>query len=311
MDDATARTTLRAWWTAARVHTLPAGASPVVVGTAVAHADGVFSPLPALAALVGALLIQVGTNFANDYADAVRGVDAPDRAGFTRVTAAGWLPPRRVLAGAIVAYAAAILLGAYLVYVGGVPIVVVGLSSVAFGFLYSGGPWPYGYRGLGDLFVFVYFGVVAVVGTYYVQAADVIATPLAVAPPPGTIAVEAVVASLAMGGLTTAILVVNNVRDLEEDAAAGKRTLAVILGRRWSRVEFVALLVITYLVPVWFAVTAEAPSTVVVFATIPLAVRAARPVLRTTDGEALNRALSAVDRLTLTYAVLFAAGVVL
>ncbi len=309
MDDATTRARLRAWWTAARIHTLPAGASPVIVGTGVAWSDGVFAAGPAVAALVGALLIQIGTNFANDYSDATRGVDDPDGPGFTRVTAAGLIPPRQVLMGAIVTYALAILVGSYLVYVGGVPVVVVGLSSILFGFAYTGGPWPYGYRGLGDLFVFVYFGLVAVTGTYYVQAVAVRAEPLAVAPPPETIAPAAVVAGLAMAGLTTAILVINNVRDLEEDAAAGKRTLAVLVGRRYSRVEFLALLALAYLVPVWFTLAVGAQWTLLVFATLPVAGRVVRPVLRTTEAEPLNRALERMGQLTLLYAVLFTLGV--
>ena len=219
---------VRAWVLATRPQTLPAGASPVIVGTAVAVHEGLFAALPALAALVGALLIQIGTNFANDYYDAVTGVDTEDREGFTRATNAGLIPPRRVKLAAFGTFGLAILLGVYLVYVGGLPIVVIGLASVASGYAYAGGP-RLGSRGLGDLFVFVFFGVVAVTGTTYVQAAAELADPPIVAPPDGAIVPAAVVASLAMAGLSTAILVVNNVRDLETDRAAGKRTLAVIV----------------------------------------------------------------------------------
>ena len=159
-----------AWLMAARPQTLPAGASPVIVGAGLAVHEGVFASAPWLAALVGALLIQVGTNFANDYYDAAKGADTEEREGFTRVTAGGLIPPRRVKLAMAATYGLAVLVGVYLVAVGGAPILVVGLSSIAAGVLYTGGPYPYGYRGLGDLFVFVYFGVVAVTGTFYVQA---------------------------------------------------------------------------------------------------------------------------------------------
>ena len=239
----------RAWLMAARPQTLPAGAAPVVVGTGLAVGDGVFAPLPAVFALVGALLLQVGTNFANDYHDAVRGADTDDREGFTRVTAGGLIEPAAVRRAMYATFGLAVVSGVYLVYVGGVPILVVGLASVVAGITYTGGPLPYGYRGLGDLFVFVFFGLVAVAGTYYVQAAAGAGVVLPVGLPPGTLPPRAVVAGLPAAGLSTAILVVNNVRDRETDAAAGKRTLAVILGSRASRFEWTALVGMAYAVP--------------------------------------------------------------
>jgi len=298
----------RAWLMAARPQTLPAGASPVVLGTALAVSDGVFAPLPALAALVGAVLIQVGTNFANDYYDAVKGADTDDREGFTRVTAGGLIEPRRVKYAMAATYALAVAVGLYLVAVGGVPILAVGLSSIAAGVLYTGGPYPYGYYGLGDLFVFVYFGVVAVSGTYYVQAATAVAgVPLGL--PPGTLPAHVVVASLAAAGLTTAILVVNNIRDIESDRAAGKRTLAVLVGYRWSRAEFLALLGLAYLVPVALVAAYEYPlATLLPLASLPLAAAVARTVLTRTGGEALNPALERTGQLLALYSVLFAAG---
>jgi 1,4-dihydroxy-2-naphthoate octaprenyltransferase len=170
MTAATDVSRLEAWLMAARPQTLPAGASPVVLGVGLAVADGVFAPVPALAALVGALLIQIGTNFANDYFDAVKGTDSADREGFTRVTAGGLIPPHRVKLATIGTYGLALLVGLFLVAVGGLPILIVGLSAILAGVLYTGGPYPYGYYGLGDVFVFVYFGLVAVTGTYFVQA---------------------------------------------------------------------------------------------------------------------------------------------
>jgi len=301
----------RAWVLAARPQTLPAGASPVVVGTAVAVHEGVFAPLPAFAALVGALLIQVGTNFANDYYDAVKGVDSADREGFTRATNAGLIAPERVRRAAFAAFGLAIALGTYLVYVGGLPVVVIGLASVASGYAYAGGPYPLGSHGLGDLFVFTFFGVVAVAGTVYVQAAAVLAAPPVLAPPPGAVPGPALVASLAMAGLSTAILVVNNVRDIETDRAAGKRTLAVLVGYRWSRVEFVGLLALAYLVPPALHLGFGYPvGQLLPLATLPGAALIARTVCTERDGEALNPALERTGQLLFAYAVAFAVGVI-
>lgn len=302
------RARLRAWIMAARLHTLPAGISPVLVGIGLAGSDGVFSLGPALAALVGAIFIQIGTNFVNDYTDAIRGADSPDRAGFTRVTASGLIPAETIRLAAAVTFATAILIGFYLVYVGGAPIVVIGLVSIACGYAYTGGPIPFGYRGLGDLFVFIFFGLVAVTGTYYVQAADLLAEPLSLTIPAGTVTVEAVLGGVAMGALTTAILVINNLRDIEEDRAAGKRTLAVILGPQWTRVEFLSLLAVAYLVPIYF-ILEGATATAAVYLSLPLAGLLSRTVLRTREGEAMNEALADAGRLTLVFAVLFAVGV--
>jgi len=298
-----------AWLMAARPHTLPAAASPIIVGTGLAVHDGVFAPLAALAALLGAGLIQVGTNFANDYFDAVKGADTPDREGFTRVTAGGLIDAERVRQATVATFALAVLVGLYLVAIGGVPILVVGLASVAAGVLYTGGPWPFGYHGLGDLFVFVFFGLLAVTGTYYVQAAATAGAFLPLWLPAGTVTGRAVVASLPMAGLITAILVVNNVRDLETDRAAGKRTLAVLLGATGARAEYVALLALAYLVPVWCWLGADfSPAVLLPLLTLPYAGRLARIVWTRTDGAALNPALSGTGRLVALFAVLFAIG---
>ncbi len=297
----------RAWLMAARPHTLPAAVSPVVVGTGLALHDGVFAPIPALFAFVGAALIQIGTNLANDYFDAEKGADTEDRDGFTRVTAGGLIPPQRVKRVTAATFGVSILVGLYLVYVGGIPILVVGLASIAAGILYTGGPYPFGYYGLGDLFVFVFFGLVAVTGTYYVQAAAAAsAFPLWI--PSGTVTLETVVGSLPMAALITDILVVNNIRDLETDRAAGKRTLAVLLGYTGSRIEFVGLLVLAYLVPVWFLTRGFSPFVLAPLLTLPAAAQLVRTVLTETSGEALNPALSRTGKLTAAYAVLFAAG---
>ena len=298
-----------AWVIAARPQTLPAAASPVVVGTGLAVHDGVFAIFPAIAALVGAALIQIGTNFANDYYDAVQGADTEEREGFTRVTAGGLIAPETVKRAMYLTFAAAILLGTYLVYVGGVPIVIIGLLSVASGIAYTGGPYPLGYHGLGDLFVFVFFGLVAVAGTYYVQAAAVLAGPFPVGIPPETLPIAAIVAALPIAALSTDILVVNNVRDKEEDATTGKRTLAVRFGYGFARAQFVALLVLAYAVPVWFLLRPEyAVAVALPYLTLPYAIAITRTMLTETAGEVLNPTLERTGRLLAGYAVLFAVG---
>jgi 1,4-dihydroxy-2-naphthoate octaprenyltransferase len=292
---------------AARPQTLPAGAAPVLVGVGLAVADGVFTPVPALAALVGALLIQVGTNFANDYYDAVNGADTEDREGFTRVTAGGLIDPAQVRRATVATFGLAVLVGTYLVYVGGAPIVAVGLSSIAAGVLYTGGPYPYGYYGLGDLFVFVFFGLVAVTGTYYVQAVTAV-DPLPLGVPAGTVTVDAVLAGAAVGALATCILVVNNIRDRETDRRTGKRTLAVILGYRLSRVEYAGLLALAYAMPPVFWLRGYGPFVLAALVTLPVAGLVARTVLTRTDGDALNPALERTGQVLALYALLFAVG---
>src|SRR6266513_1072310 len=226
---------------AARVRTLPAAVAPVLVGTSLALGAGHFHPLAFVAALLGAIFLQVGTNLSNDYSDARRGADTEDRLGPVRVTAGGLMPPRTVLVGTYVAFAIAVGAGAYLIAIAGWQLLVVGAASILAGVLYTGGPRPYGYEGLGELFVFLFFGVVAVVGSYYVQTEDLSWIAFALSVP--------------VGLLVSAILVVNNVRDIETDRRAGKRTLAVRLGRERARRLFAAMVALAFVVPVavWLA----------------------------------------------------------
>src|SRR5256886_5690397 len=217
----------RAWLMAARPATLPAAVAPVLVGTAVAVHVRHFRPLPFLAALVAAALIQIGTNFANDLFDYHKGADTTARLGPVRVTQSGLISARAVGYATTLTFGAAVLVGLYLVTVGGLPILLIGLASIAAAILYTGGPWPLGYHGLGDVFVFIFFGLVATCGTVYAQALFVPA--------------EAWLAGAAVGSAATAILVVNNLRDRQTDAKVGKNTLAVKLGAKASRVEYVAL----------------------------------------------------------------------
>ncbi len=302
----------RAWLAAARPQTLPAAAAPIVVGGGLAWADGVFAFGPLLAAFVGAALIQIGTNFANDYYDAIQGADTEAREGFTRVTQSGIIAPERVKQAMYLTFAAAIVVGSYLVYIGGLPILIIGLVSVASGIAYTGGPYPLGYHGLGDLFVFVFFGVIAVMGTYYVQAAAVIASPLSTTIPPGTITWTAFLASLPVAAISTNILVVNNIRDRKEDATTGKRTLAVRFGYRMSRLEYTGLFALAYLVPVWLWVADSwSPAVLLPLLSLPIAVLVTRTVWTNTAGAALNPALETTGKLLAAYSLLFGVGLAL
>ncbi|QLG27469.1 1,4-dihydroxy-2-naphthoate polyprenyltransferase [Halorarum halophilum] len=299
----------RAWLMAARPQTMPAAVSPVVVGTGLALGRGVFAPLPALVALLGAVLIQIGTNFANDYYDAVQGADTEDREGFTRVTAGGLIEPAEVKRAMWLTFAAAIVVGAYLVAVGGLPILIIGLLSVAAGVAYTGGPYPLGYHGLGDLFVFVFFGLVAVTGSYYVQAAAALGVEfLTLVPSAELVPPAAIVASLPVAAICTDILVVNNVRDVEEDTRTGKRTLAVRFGYGFSRAQFVLLLGLAYAVPVALAVTTDDLATLLPLLTLPYAATLTRTVLTETTGDALNPALERNGKLLAAFSALFAIG---
>jgi 1,4-dihydroxy-2-naphthoate octaprenyltransferase len=289
---------LRLWALAARPRTLPAAVAPVLVGTALAIEADEFKPLAFVAALIGSVFIQIGTNLSNDYSDARRGADTEDRLGPVRVTAGGLMPPRRVLIGTWVAFGIAVLAGIYLTVVAGPELLLVGVASIAAGVLYTGGPRPYGYEGLGELFVFLFFGVVAVVGSYYVQAEN--------------LPWEAFALSVPVGLLASAILVVNNIRDADTDRRAGKRTLAVRLGRERARKLFATMIVVSYATVVaiplggglsWW-VTLPLLST-------PLVPSLWRTVAERTDGPALNAALADTGRLLGVFSLLLAVGILL
>jgi 1,4-dihydroxy-2-naphthoate octaprenyltransferase len=286
---------LKAWVLAARPKTLTAAAAPVLVGTGLAAHLAQVALLPALAALTGALLIQIGTNLANDYYDFVRGGDTEDRIGPVRVTQAGLLEPEVVKRGMVVVLGLAMLVGVYLVVVGGWPILVIGLASVACAVLYTGGPYPLAYHGLGEPFVFVFFGLVAVGGTYYVQA---------LAWPP-----DALLAGAALGSLSTALLVVNNLRDIETDAKAGKRTLAVRLGPQRTKAEYVALLMVAAVAPAGgVTVMGWPPAAMAALLVAPLCWSPLRTVLAYRDPRELIPALGATARVTAIYGVLLTLG---
>ncbi|MEZ4767482.1 MAG: 1,4-dihydroxy-2-naphthoate polyprenyltransferase [Caldilineales bacterium] len=292
----------QAWWLAIRPKTLPAAVGPVLVGIGLAVGDGVFSVLPALAALIGALLLQIASNLANDYYDFVKGYDRADRTGPTRVAASGLISLRELRLGLAVVLGLAALVGAYLIWVGGPPILIIGVAGMISAVIYSGGPFPLSANGLGDLFVFVFFGLAAVVGTYYVQA-------LAVTP-------AAWIAAVAPGTLITAILVVNNLRDIDTDARAGKRTLAVRLGAAGARGEYTLLLVLAYLTPVALLAGMALQDSLrpvdllalLPWLTLPKALRLRRVIYSGVQGPVLNKTLAGTAQLSLWFSALFAAG---
>jgi 1,4-dihydroxy-2-naphthoate octaprenyltransferase len=287
----------RIWIMAARPRTLPAAVAPVLVGTALAGTQGTFRPLSFVAALLGALFIQVGTNLSNDYSDARRGADTEDRLGPVRVTAGGLVPPRQVLRATWVAFGLAVLAGVYLIATSGWELLLVGIASILAGIAYTGGPKPYGYEGLGEVFVSLFFGIVAVTGSYFVQMEHLVW--------------EAFVLAVPVGLLASAILVVNNVRDLETDRRAGKRTLAVRMGRDATRTMYAVMVVVAFLAaPLPWLLGADdiGPWVLLSWLAIPLAAKVARVVRTRTDGPALNGALAGTGRLQLVFCVLLSIG---
>jgi 1,4-dihydroxy-2-naphthoate octaprenyltransferase len=282
---------------AARPRTLPAAAAPVIVGSAVAFSAGHFDPLPALAALLGALLLQIGANFANDVFDYQKGADTSDRLGPLRVTAAGYMTPGEVKTGMALIFALAALCGVYLALHAGWPVIVIGLLSILTALAYTGGPYPLGYNGLGEVAVFLFFGLAAVGGTYYVQA-------LSLSP-------AALWAALPIGLMAVAILVINNLRDIATDRASGKRTLPARFGADWARREYVLVLAVAYLAPPGMWITGAASAWVLAaWLSLPLAVRLARKLYQL-NGRALNAVLAETGQLELLYALGLSLGFVL
>jgi 1,4-dihydroxy-2-naphthoate octaprenyltransferase len=285
----------RAWLVAIRPATLPAAVGPVLVGLAVAFSLGVFEVGPALGALTVALLLQVASNVGNDLSDFRSGADTDERLGPPRAAAMGLLSEREMLAGLGVIVGLTGLVGLYLVWIGGAVILVLGIAAVISAFAYTGGPWPYGYHGLGEVFVFIFFGLVAVAGTTYLQTLTW--EPLAL------------VAAMPVGALITAILVVNNLRDIDTDRKAGKRTLAVMLGPRGALAEYDLLLGVAYAVPVALVLAGDASvAALLPLASAPLALALFRTVHAGGDPRRLNPVLKETARLSLIYSALFAIG---
>jgi 1,4-dihydroxy-2-naphthoate octaprenyltransferase len=292
---------LSVWIMAARPKTLWASVAPVIVGTAVAYRDGLAHWPSAVAALFGAIFIQIGTNFANDLFDHLRGADTPDRQGPMRVTQAGLVSPTQIRNAMILVFAISLVIGIYLAMRGGWPIVAIGLCSIAAAILYTGGPYPFGYHGWGDFFVFVFFGPVAVVGTYFVQSHTTTPTVW--------------LASVPMGALATAILIVNNMRDIATDRRAGKRTLAVRLGRIGSIGEYALMLTLSIAVPIAMVLyQLSGPLILLSAAVIVVFVPILLKSLRTQSGPMktatiLNQLLAKTALVKLAYAVVFSIGI--
>jgi 1,4-dihydroxy-2-naphthoate octaprenyltransferase len=285
------------WLLASRPKTLPAAASGVITGTALALHDGHFRLGPALAALLVALLLQIGSNLANDVYDYERGADAGERHGPMRVTQARLLSPAQVKLGMLVVFGLSALFGLYLAFVAGWVVILIGLAAILSAIAYTGGPFPLGYYGLGDLFVFIFFGVAAVAGTYFVQA--------------GTVSAGAWWMSLPVGWLIVDILVVNNLRDIGADRAAGKRTLAVRLGERGARIQYIVLLVLSYLIlPVLVLFNILPWQSLLAWLSFPLGWRTWK-IVREQAGRPLNAALAGTGQTTLFYSLLFIAGMLL
>lgn len=291
---------MRIWLNAARPRTLPAAVAPVLVGTAAAvfAADDLPRLGGFIAALLASILIQIGTNLANDYSDARRGADSADRLGPVRVTSAGLITPKRVLTATWIAFGLAALLGLYLAWLAGWIILVVGVVSIAAGFLYTGGPRPYGYAGLGEIFVFIFFGLVSVNGSYYVQLEELAWLPFGL--------------SIAVGMISTAILVVNNVRDIDSDRRAKKNTLAVRIGREKTRRLFVFLMLGAFFVIALTVVLNDGPWLALLgLAALPMARVPIAAVNNRTDGPSLNRALAETGSVLGVASVLTAIGLIL
>ena len=288
---------IKLWILASRPKTLPAAAAPVFVGTAVAAYEGVFKPLPAIFAFIVSLLIQIGTNFVNDYGDFKKGTDKKDRVGPQRFMTLGLITPREMKTAIILTFSLAFVLGLYLVSLGGIPALFIGVFSIVAGISYTAGPFPLAYNGLGDVFVFIFFGLVATVGTYYVQALSVSSL--------------AVWASVPVGLLITNILVVNNYRDADDDKQSGKKTLAVIFGKSFARLQYLLSVVFSYLVLIFIYFKFDLPklSLLLSIAILPLGIKNIKEIYIKTGSE-LNNTLAKTAVFSALFSIAFSIGLI-
>ena len=292
------RTAFSVWLRASRPQTLPASVVPVLIGASLAWSHGLFRWDTTIVALICALLIQIGTNFANDYYDFVKGSDRPDRIGFERATAAGLVTPATMLNATWITMGIAFLTGLYLVWVGGWVILLLGMLSLLFGVLYTGGPYPLGYNGLGDIFVFIFFGFAAVMGTYYINALQLHA--------------HSFWASIPAGALCVNILVVNNLRDIEQDRISGKRTLGVFFGENALKLEYTLLALAAFIVPILlFSRFNFSPWILLPLLSIPAAVILTKKVWIHNHKRDLNPVLERTAQFMILYGLLFSAGIIL
>lgn len=289
---------LSIWLDAARPKTLAAALVPVMVGAALAWNDGLFRLDTSLVALFCAFAIQIGTNFANDYFDFINGADTDERVGFQRATATGLISSKAMLTATIITMSVAFLAGLYLVWVGGFVVLIIGILSLLFGILYTGGPFPLGYNGLGDLFVFIFFGFVAVMGTYYVNALEW--------------SMVSFWASIPIGALAVNILVVNNLRDIKQDKVAGKNTLGVMFGETALKVEYIVMALISYPVLFYFySLDGFSPWIFLPLLSLPVLLIIVYDIQNHTDKSELNKTLEQTAQFMILYGVLFTAGILI
>jgi len=291
------KSSLRIWINAARPQTLTAACVPVLVGASLAFNDQKMNWIASAVALLCALLIQIGTNFANDYFDFKKGADNDQRIGFVRATAAGLVKPKTMLFATTWCMGLAFLAGLYLVWIGGWVILLIGILSLLFGILYTGGPFPLGYNGLGDVFVFIFFGFVAVMGTYYVNALDW--------------SVASFWCAIPVGALCTNILVINNLRDVEQDRKAEKKTLGVLFGDTALKIEYTIMVFLAYAVPVFLFIRFEfSPWILLPFLSFPIAIVQNRKTWNEPDKQKLNKLLENTAKLMGLFGILFSIGII-
>jgi 1,4-dihydroxy-2-naphthoate polyprenyltransferase len=286
---------IKTWLIAFRLKTLLAAISPVLLGLALAFHEDKFYIWVAIATLLAAILLQIGSNLANDVYDFLKGSDTEKRLGPQRVTQSGLLTPTQVKKGMVFIFALAVTIGFYLAYIGGWAIVVIGIASIIAGIIYTGGPYPLGYHGWGDIFVFVFFGLIAVPGTYYLQTSSV--------------TLESIILGIAMGAISTAILIVNNLRDIETDSESSKRTLAVRFGKQFVKTEYHLMMIIAYIVPAILMMYFDFDRKLVLpYFSLPLAIQLSIKI-QNTEGKALNKVLTQTAKLLFIYSLLFAFGI--
>ncbi len=287
---------MKNWILASRLKTLPAAISPVLVGVSLAIHDGEFKPFIAFMTLLAAVLIQIGANFANDVYDFLKGSDREDRLGPTRATQSGLISPENMKKGMCLVFAMAICVGFYLASIGGWPIVWIGLASIASAIAYTGGPYPLGYHGWGDVFVFIFFGIIAVPGTYYLQS--------------GIVSYDSILLGIPLGALSTAILIVNNLRDADTDIKSDKRTLAVRLGKPFVKIEYIVMMVIAFATPIYILQFWDEFSLYIILFLLPISIQHIQS-LYTKTGEALNEVLVDTAKFLFHFSLLLSIGLIL
>jgi len=283
------------WFRSTRPRTLPAAAAPVIIGIALAFYENKINLFIAIFTLMAALLIQIGTNFANDYFDFIKGTDTDKRIGPVRLIQAGLIKKNEMLAAFIIAFIAASVLGVFLVIRGGYPVLLVGIFAIIFGILYTAGPAPLGYIGLGDIFVFIFFGLISVTGTYYLQTLKI--NPVVL------------IASLAPGFLSVAILTANNIRDIKTDKEAGKRTLIVRFGYNFGLFEYLFCIIAAHLIPVILVlITKSHYFSLISVLTVIMAVKPVKIILSRPEPRYIIPVLGKTGQILLIFSILFSIG---